>query len=91
MCYCLEIQFGKRICPIPLLREMFHKLKERVKVSKLGIADSCLLIGLQDFRNFLVILDYSNKRLLFGLSSASALFQKVIDQTAADLPMKISK
>ena len=79
------------IYPLPLPEELFQSLNGGSKFPKIDLADVYLQIELEEESKKLVVVNthkglYQYQRLPFGLSCAPALFQKIIDQTIADLP-----
>ena len=78
------------IYPLPLPEELFQSLNGGSKFSKIDLADAYLQIELDEELKKLVVNThkglYQYQRLHFGLSCAPALFQKIIDQTIADIP-----
>ena len=82
------------VYPLPLPEELFHKLNGGTKFTKLDLADayfSYLQIRLDENSKQLVVLNnyqglYCYKRMPFGLSCAPAIFQRIIEQTVADIP-----
>ena len=79
------------IYPLPLPEELFQSLNGGSKFSKIDLADAYLQIELDEESKKLVVVNthkglYQYQRLPFGLSCAPALFQKIIDQTIADIP-----
>ena len=70
---------------------VFHKLNGGTKSTKLDLADAYLQIRLDENSKQLVILNthqglYCYKQMPFGLSCAPAIFQRIIEQTVADIP-----
>ena len=60
------------------------------KFSKLDLADAYLQVELDEVSSKMVVINthrglYQYRRLPFGLSCAPAIFQKIIDQTVADI------
>ena len=79
------------IHPFPLPEELFHKLNQGCKFSKIDLADAYLQIELDDkSKEFVVITThqglYRYKRLPFGLSSAPAVFQKIVETAIQGIP-----
>ena len=79
------------IYPLPLPEELFQSLNGGGKFSKIDLADAHLQIELDEESKKIVVVNthkalYQYQCLLFGLSCAPALFQKIIDQTIADIP-----
>ena len=79
------------IYPLPKPEELFHALNGGSKFSKLDLAEAYLQIELDEEPGKMVVINtyrslYRYERLPFGLSSAPAIFQKIIDQTIADIP-----
>jgi len=70
---------------------LFHALNGGSKFTKLDLADAYLQVELDEASSKMVVINthrglYQYRRLPFGLSSAPAIFQKIIDQTVADIP-----
>ena len=79
------------IHPFPLPEELFHKLNQGFKFSKIDLADAYLQIELEDKSKELVVINthqglYRCKRLPFGLSCAPAVFQKIIEKVIQEIP-----
>ena len=79
------------IYPLSLTEELFQLLNGGSMFSKIDLADAYLQIELEEESKKLVVVNthkglYQYQRLPFGLSCAPDLFQKIIDQTIADLP-----
>ena len=79
------------VYPLPLPEELFHKLNGGTKFTKLDLADAYLQIRLDENSKQLVVLNthqglYCYKRMPSGLSCAPAKFQRIIEQTVADIP-----
>ena len=80
------------IYPLPLPEELFQSLEAvSFRISKIDLAEAYLQIELDEESKKLVVVNthkglYQYQRLPFGLRCAPALFQKIIDQTIADLP-----
>ena len=77
--------------PFPLPEELFHKLNQGYKFSKTDLADAYLQIELDDKSKDLVVINthqglYRYKRLPFGLSSAPAVFQKIVEKVIQGIP-----
>ena len=77
--------------PFPLPEELFHKLNQGCKFSKIDLADAYLQIELDDKSKDLVVINthqglYRYKRLPFGLSSAPAVFQKIVEKVIQGIP-----
>ena len=75
--------------PFPLPEELFHK-NQGCKFSKIDLADAYLLIELDNKSKDLVVINthqglYRYKRLL-GLSSAPAVFQKIVEKVIRGIP-----
>ena len=78
------------VYPLPLPEELFHKLHGGTKFTKLDLADAYLKIELDENSKQLVVHNthqglYCYKRMPFGLSCAPAIFQRIIEQTLADI------
>ena len=78
------------VYPLPLPEELFHKLRGGTKFTKLDLADAYLQIELDGNSKQLVVHNthqglYCYKRMPFGLSCAPAIFQRIIEQTLADI------
>ena len=76
--------------PLPLPEELFHKLNGGTKFTKLDLADAYLQIRLDEMSKQLVVLNtyqglYCYRRMPFGLSCAPAIFQRIVEQTVADI------
>lgn len=76
--------------PIPRIEEFFHKLRKGKLFSKIDLSDAYLQLELDvSSKDFLTINTpyglYQFQRLPFGIASASAIFQKLIDQLIAGL------
>ena len=70
--------------PFPLPEELFHKLNQGCKFSNIDLADAYLQVELDEKSKDLVVINmhqglYRYKRLPFGLSSAPAVFQKIVE------------
>ena len=79
------------VYPLPLSEELFHKLHGGTKFTKLDLAYAYLQIKLDENSKQLLVLNthqglYCYKRMPFGLSCAPAIFQRIIEQTLADIP-----
>ena len=79
------------VYPLPKPEELFHALNGGSKFSKLDLADAYLQVELDEASSKMVVINthrglYQYRRLPFGLSCAPAIFQKIIDQTVADIP-----
>ena len=79
------------VYPLPKPEELFHALNGGSKFSKLDLADAYLQVELDEASSKVVVINthrglYQYRRLPFGLSCAPAIFQKIIDQTVADIP-----
>ena len=79
------------VYPLPLPEELVHKLNGGTQFTKLDLADAYLQIRLDENSKQLVVLNthqglYRYKRMPFGLSCAPAIFQRIIEQTLADIP-----
>ena len=77
--------------PFPLPEELFHKLNQGCKFSKIDQADVYLQIELNEKSKDLVIINthqglYRYKQLPFGLSSAPAVFQKIVEKVIQGIP-----
>jgi len=79
------------VYPILLPDELFQSLNGGSKFSKTNLADAYLQIELDEQSKRLVVVNthkglYQYHCLPLGLSCASALFQKIIDQTISEIP-----
>ena len=79
------------IHPFPLPKELFHKLNQGQKFSKIDLADAYLQIELNDKSQSLVVINthqglYRYKRLPFGLNCAPAIFQRVVERVIQNVP-----
>ena len=77
--------------PFPLPEELFHKLNQGCKFSKIDLADAYLQIELEDKSKEVVVINthqglYRYKRLPFGLSCAPAIFQKIVEKVIEGIP-----
>ena len=76
------------IHPFPLPEELFHKLNQGYKFSKIDLANAYLQIELEDKS---VVINthqglYRYKRLPFGLTCAPAVFQKIVEKVIQGIP-----
>ena len=83
--------FKSDIHPFPLPEELFHKLNQGCKFSKIDLADAYLQIELEDKSKELVVINthqglYRYKRLPFGLTCAPAVFQKIVEKVIQGIP-----
>jgi len=79
------------IDPFLLPEELFHKLNQGCKFSKIDLVDAYLQIELDaESRNLVVINThqglYHYKWLPFGLSCAPAVFQKIVEKVIQNIP-----
>ncbi|XP_037813440.1 uncharacterized protein K02A2.6-like [Lucilia sericata] len=77
--------------PIPRIRDLFHKLKNGKLFSKIDLSDAYLQIEVdEESKNLLVVNTplglYQYQRLPFGVASAPAIFQRLIEQTISGIP-----
>ena len=75
---------------LPKPEELFHALNGGSRFSKLDLADAYLQIELDEASSKMVVINthrrlYQYRCLPFRLSCAPAIFQKIIDQTIADI------
>ena len=75
---------------LTITEELFHKLNGGCNFTKLDLAEAYLQVELTEESSQLVVINthqelYRYKRLPFGLSCATAIFQKVIEQTVEDI------
>ena len=76
---------------MPNPQELFQALNGGCKFTKLDLADAYLQIELNEESKKMVVINthkglYRYRRLPFGLNSAPAIFQQIIDQTVAGIP-----
>jgi transposase InsO family protein len=81
--------------PIPSIEELFTRLNNGIKFSKLDLSDAYLQIELDDNSKKLVVVNtplglFRYNRLPFGIASAPAIFQRVIDQVIAGIPNTVA-
>ncbi|CAF1158398.1 unnamed protein product [Adineta steineri] len=81
--------------PIPSIDELFTRLNNGIKFSKLDLSDAYLQIELDDSSKQLVVINtplglFRYNRLPFGIASAPAIFQRVIDQVIAGIPNTVA-
>lgn len=77
--------------PIPRIRNLFHKLKNGKLFSKIDLSDAYLQIEIdEESKNLLVVNTplglYQYQRLPFGVASAPAIFQRLIEQVISGIP-----
>ena len=83
------------IYPMPNPQELFQALNGGCKFTKLDLVDAYLQIELNEESKKMVVINtqkglYRYRRLPFGLNSAPAIFQQIIDQTVAGIPGVVS-
>lgn len=76
--------------PIPRIEEFFHKLRKGKLFSKIDLSDAYLQLELYELSKEFSKINtpyglYQFQRLPFGIASAPAIFQKLIDQLIAGL------
>lgn len=78
------------IHPFPFLEELFHKLNQGCKFSKIDLADAYIQIELDaESRNLVINTHqglYHYKQLPFGLSFAPAVFQRTVERVIQNIP-----
>ena len=79
------------IYPFPLPVELFHKLNQGCKFSKIDLADAYLQIALDAKSQNLVVINthqglYRYKHLPFGLSCAPTVFQRIVERVIQNVP-----
>lgn len=77
--------------PIPRAEELFQKLKHGKMFSKIDLADAYLQIELEESSKKLLVINtphglFEYQRLPFGIASAPAIFQRLIEQIIANVP-----
>ena len=77
--------------PFPLPEELFYKLNQGYKFSKIDLADTYLQIELDAKSQCLVVINthqglYRYKHLPFGLSCAPAVFQRIVERVIQNVP-----
>ena len=77
--------------PFPLPEELFHKLNQGCKFSKIDLADAYLQIELDDKSKDSIAINihqglYRYKQLPFGFSSTPAVFQKIVGKVIQRIP-----
>ena len=77
--------------PIPSIDELFSRLRNGQQFTKLDLADAYLQVELDNSSKDLVVINsplglYKYNRMPFGISSAPAIFQRLIDQVICDIP-----
>jgi transposase InsO family protein len=77
--------------PIPSIEELFSRLRNGQQFTKLDLSDAYLQVELDDSSKNLVVINtplglYKYNRMPFGISSAPAIFQRLIDQVILDIP-----
>ena len=77
--------------PIPSIDELFSRLRNGKQFSKLDLSDAYLQVELDETSKDLVVINsplglYKYNRMPFGISSAPAIFQRLIDQILRDIP-----
>lgn len=77
--------------PIPRIEDLFHKLQGGQYFSKIDLSEAYLQIELTDDSKFVVINTplglYRYKRMSFGIASAPAIFQRLMEKIIAGIPM----
>ncbi|CAF1510509.1 unnamed protein product [Adineta ricciae] len=81
--------------PIPSIDELFTRLNNGIKFSKLDLSDAYLQIELDEPSKQLLVINtplglFRYNRLPFGIASAPAIFQRVIDQVIAGIPNTVA-
>jgi transposase InsO family protein len=81
--------------PIPSIDELFTRLNNGIKFSKLDLSDAYLQIELDEESKQLVVINtplglFRYNRLPFGSASAPAIFQRVIDQVISGIPNTVA-
>jgi hypothetical protein len=77
--------------PIPSIDQLFSRLSNGQQFTKLDLSDAYLQVELDDSSKDLVVINtplglYKYNRMPFGISSAPAIFQRLIDQIIVDIP-----
>ena len=77
--------------PLPSIDELFPRLRGGKQFSKLDLSDAYLQMELDEISQTLVVINtpsglYRYTRMPFGISSAPAIFQRLIDQVIHDIP-----
>uniref|UniRef100_A0A914E5V9 RNA-directed DNA polymerase n=1 Tax=Acrobeloides nanus TaxID=290746 RepID=A0A914E5V9_9BILA len=90
-CTGLNKQLELQQHPIPTITELFQKLNGGKKFTKIDLSDAYFQIELDEDSKRLVVINthrglYKYNRLPFGIASASAIFQELMDQMLTGTP-----
>lgn len=77
--------------PIPRIRDLFHKLNRGKYFSKVDLSDTHMQVEMDEESKSVLVVNtplglFRYERLPFGVASAPAIFQRLIEQTISDIP-----